>query len=149
VDRATVSVSGEVRNPGSYTIDENVTIPALIDLSDGLTQEAKQDAAYIFRTYPNGETEVIAVALDDAEFSFQDKDQLRILSERTFYDGAVISISGEVKIPLEIPFDQDITLSEVVELAGGLTFCRRFCAACCLPDGVRRAKHWRTSRDPA
>ncbi|MCH1455268.1 MAG: SLBB domain-containing protein, partial [Schleiferiaceae bacterium] len=122
VDRATVSISGEVRNPGSYTIDENVTIPALIDLSDGLTQEAKQDAAYIFRTYPNGETEVIAVSLDDAEFSFQDKDQLRVLSERTFYAGAVISISGEVKIPLEIPFDQDITLREVVELAGGLTF---------------------------
>ena len=122
VDRATISVTGEVRNPGSYTIDENLSIPALIDLSDGLTQEAKKDAAYIFRTYPNGETEVIAVSLDDAEFSFQDKDQLRILSERTFYDGAVISISGEVKIPLEIPFDQDITLSEVVELAGGLTF---------------------------
>ena len=122
VDRSTVSVAGEVRNPGSYTIDENLSIPALIDLSDGLTQEAKKDAAYIFRTYPNGETEVIAVSLDDAEFSFQDKDQLRILSERTFYDGAVISISGEVKIPLEIPFDQDITLSEVVELAGGLTF---------------------------
>ena len=122
VDRSTVSISGEVRNPGSYTIDENVTIPALIDLSDGLTQEAKQDAAYIFRTYPNGETEVIAVSLDDAEFSFQDKDQLRILSERAFYDGAVISISGEVKIPLEIPFDQDISLREVVELAGGLTF---------------------------
>ena len=122
VDRSTVRVAGEVRNPGSYTIDENLSIPALIDLSDGLTQEAKKDAAYIFRTYPNGETEVIAVSLDDAEFSFQDKDQLRILSERTFYDGAVISISGEVKIPLEIPFDQDITLSEVVELAGGLTF---------------------------
>ncbi|MDC1537783.1 SLBB domain-containing protein [Schleiferiaceae bacterium] len=122
VDRSTVSISGEVRNPGSYTIDENVTIPALIDLSNGLTQEAKQDAAYIFRTYPNGETEVIAVSLDDAEFSFQDKDQLRILSERAFYDGAVISISGEVKIPLEIPFDQDISLREVVELAGGLTF---------------------------
>jgi protein involved in polysaccharide export with SLBB domain len=76
VDRSTVSVAGEVRNPGSYTIDENLSIPALIDLSDGLTQEAKKDAAYIFRTYPNGETEVIAVSLDDAEFSFQDKDQL-------------------------------------------------------------------------
>ncbi|MDA9945217.1 SLBB domain-containing protein [Schleiferiaceae bacterium] len=122
VDRSTVSVAGEVRNPGSYTIDENLSIPALINLSDGLTQQAKKDAAYIFRTYPNGENEVIAVSLDDAEFSFQDKDQLRILSERTFYDGAVISISGEVKIPLEIPFDKDITLSEVVELAGGLTF---------------------------
>ena len=122
VDRATVSIAGEVRTPGSYTIDENVTIPALINLSDGLTREAKLDAAYVFRIYPNGETEVLPVALDDATFSFQDKDQLRILSERTYYDGAVISISGEVKIPLEMPFDQDITLSEVVELAGGLTF---------------------------
>ena len=122
VDRSTVSVAGEVRNPGSYTIDENLSIPALIDLSDGLTQEAKKDAAYIFRTYPNGETEVIAVSLDDAEFSFQDKDQLRILSERTFYDGAVISISGEVRSGLEMPYDSTITLDEVLTLAGGLTF---------------------------
>ena len=51
-----------------------------------------------------------------------DRDELRILSEKTFYDGAVISVSGEVKIPLEMPYDATITLGEVVELAGGLTF---------------------------
>ena len=122
VDRATVKVSGEVRNPSEYTIDDQVTITALIDLSNGLTQEAKTDAAYIFRTHPNGETEVLPVSLDDATFEFQDRDELRILSEKTFYDGAVINVSGEVKIPLEMPYDKDITLAEVVELAGGLTF---------------------------
>ena len=122
VDRATVKVSGEVRSPSEYTIDDQVTITALIDLSNGLTQEAKTDAAYIFRTHPNGETEVLPVSLDDATFEFQDRDELRILSEKTFYDGAVINISGEVKIPLEMPYDKDITLAEVVELAGGLTF---------------------------
>ncbi len=122
VDRATVKVSGEVRNPASYTVDEALTIQALIDLSNGLTQEAKRDAAYVFRTYPNGETEVLPVDLNDASFEFMDRDELRILSEKTFYDGAVISVSGEVKIPLEMPYDATITLAEVVELAGGLTF---------------------------
>jgi protein involved in polysaccharide export with SLBB domain len=122
VDRATVKVSGEVRNPASYTVDEALTIQALIDLSNGLTQEAKRDAAYVFRTYPNGETEVLPVDLNDTSFEFMDRDELRILSEKTFYDGAVISVSGEVKIPLEMPYDATITLAEVVELAGGLTF---------------------------
>jgi len=122
VDRATVRVTGQVRQAGEFTIDSNVTIPALIDLTNGLTREAKRDAAYVFRTYPNGETEVLPVALNDAGFVFQDRDELRILSEKTFYDGAVISVSGEVKIPLEMPYDKDITLAEVVELSGGLTF---------------------------
>ena len=122
VDRSTVRVTGEVRQGGEYTIDSNVTIPALIDLSNGLTREAKRDAAYVFRVFPNGETEVISVALDDQSFTFQDRDELRILSEKTFYDGAVISVSGEVKIPLEMPYDKSITLREAVELAGGLTF---------------------------
>jgi len=122
VDRATVSIAGEVRKPGSFTIDKYVTISSLIDLSNGLKPEAKTDMGYVFRTFPNGESEVIPVALNDEEFLFQDKDQLRILSEKTFFDGAVISISGEVKIPLEIPYDNDITLAEAVELAGGLTF---------------------------
>ena len=122
VDRSTVRVTGEVRQAGEYTIDSNITITALIDLSNGLTQEAKRDAAYVFRVYPNGETEVLPVSLDDQNFAFQDKDELRILSEKTFYNGAVISISGEVKSPLEMPYDKNITLKEVVELAGGLTF---------------------------
>ena len=122
VDRATVKVSGEVRNPASYTVDDALTIQALIDLSNGLTQEAKRDAAYVFRTYPNGETEVLPVDLNDTSFEFMDRDELRILSEKTFYDGAVISVSGEVKTPLEMPYDATITLAKVVELAGGLTF---------------------------
>jgi len=122
VDRATVKITGEVRNPSSYTIDKNVTVPALIDLSNGLTPEAKIDIAYIFRSHPDGETEVISVYLDDGSFMFQDKDELRILSKKTYFDGAVISISGEVKTPLEMPYDVNITLAEVVELAGGMTF---------------------------
>jgi len=121
-DSTIVSVSGAVRNIGSYYIDSNVTVATLINLSNGLKKEAKKDIGYVYRTYPNGETQVIPVALDNTSFTFQDRDELRILSEKTFYDGAVLSVSGEVKTPLEIPYDKNITLAQVIELAGGLTF---------------------------
>lgn len=121
-DSTVVTVSGAVRDTGMYYIDSNVTVQTLINLSNGLKRDAKKDQAYVYRTFPNGETKVLPIALNDTEFVFQDRDELRILSEKTFYDGAVLSVSGEVKIPLEMPYDANITLSQVVELAGGLTF---------------------------
>ena len=121
-DSTMVKVSGAVRNSGDYFIDSNVTIETLVNLSNGLTKEAKKDIAYVYRSYPNGATEVIQVPLTDNSFIFLDGDELRILSEKAFYDGATINVSGEVKIPLELPYDEKVTLVAVIELAGGLTF---------------------------
>ncbi|MBT3364090.1 MAG: hypothetical protein HN408_00230, partial [Flavobacteriales bacterium] len=83
--------------------------------------------AYIFRTYPDGSQEVLTldlaneIALNDP-IALMDNDQVRILSDRTYYDGAVLSISGEVRNAMEMPYDSTITLYEVLELAGGLTY---------------------------
>jgi protein involved in polysaccharide export with SLBB domain len=121
-DSTVVTVTGAVRDIGTYYIDSNVTIGTLINLSNGLKKDAKKDLGYVYRTAPNGETQVIPVALDDDGFTFQDRDELHILSEKTFYDKAVLSVSGEVKTPLELPYDKNITVAQVVELAGGLTF---------------------------
>ncbi|MDA0843651.1 MAG: SLBB domain-containing protein, partial [Bacteroidetes bacterium] len=121
-DSTIVKVSGAVRDSGVYFIDSNVTIETLINLSNGLTKDAKKDLAYVYRRYPDGATEVIPVPLTDNSFMFLDGDELRVLSEQTFFDGATINVSGEVKIPLELPYDKSITLAAVIELAGGLTF---------------------------
>ena len=121
-DSTVVTVTGAVRDTGIYYIDSNVTIETLINLSNGLKKDAKKDLGYVYRTAPNGETQVIPVALDDVGFTFQDRDELHILSEKTFYDKAVLSVSGEVKTPLELPYDKNITVAQVIELAGGLTF---------------------------
>ena len=121
-DSTVVTVTGAVRDTGIYYIDSNVTIETLINLSNGLKKGAKKDLGYVYRTAPNGETQVIPVALDDVGFTFQDRDELHILSEKTFYDKAVLSVSGEVKTPLELPYDKNITVAQVIELAGGLTF---------------------------
>jgi len=121
-DSTVVTVTGAVRDTGLYYIDSNVTIGTLINLSNGLKKDAKKDLGYVYRTAPNGETQVIPVALDDVGFTFQDRDELHILSEKTFYDKAVLSVSGEVKTPLELPYDKNITVAQVIELAGGLTF---------------------------
>ena len=121
-DSTIVKVSGAVRDSGYYFIDSNVTIETLINLSNGLQKDAKRDVAYVYRRFPNGETEVIPVSLDQSSFMFQDGDELKILKEKTFYDGAVLSVSGEVQSPLELPYDKNITLNDVIELSGGLTF---------------------------
>ena len=121
-DSTVVTVTGAVRDTGIYYIDSNVTIETLINLSNGLKKDAKKDLGFVYRTAPNGETQVIPVALDDVGFTFQDRDELHILSEKTFYDKAVLSVSGEVKTPLELPYDKNITVAQVIELAGGLTF---------------------------
>ena len=127
IDASTVSIVGAVRNPIELTVDSAVTVKALIDLADGLKKDARMDQAYIFRTYPDGSQEILTldlakeIAVEDP-MPLMDKDQVRILSERTYYDGAVLSISGEVRNGLEMPYDSTITLDEVLTLAGGLTF---------------------------
>ena len=121
-DSTVVRVSGAVRNIGQYFIDSNVTVQTLINLSNGLSQEAKADLGYVYRIEPNGETKVIPIALDNTDFIFQNRDELRILKAQTNYNDAVINISGEVKTPLELPYDRNITLHDVIDLAGGLTF---------------------------
>ena len=127
IDASTVSIVGAVRNPVELTVDSAVTVKALIDLADGLKKDARIDKAYIFRTYPDGSQEILSLDLAaeiavDNPTPLMDKDQVRILSERTYYDGAVLSISGEVRNGLEMPYDSTITLDEVLNLAGGLTF---------------------------
>ena len=121
-DSTVVRVSGAVRNIGQYFIDSNVTVQTLINLSNGLSQEAKADLGYVYRIEPNGETKVIPIALDNTDFIFQNRDELRILKAQSNYNDAVINISGEVKTPLELPYDKNITLHDVIDLAGGLTF---------------------------
>ena len=127
VDASTVSIVGAVRNPIELTVDSAVTVKALIDLANGLKKDARTDQAYIFRTYPDGSQEILTldlaaeIAVEDP-MPLMDKDQVRILSERTYYDGAVLSISGEVRNGLEMPYDSTITLDEVLTSSGGLTF---------------------------
>ena len=127
IDASTLSIVGAVRNPITLTVDSAMTVKALIDLSNGLKKDARIDLAYIFRTYPDGSQEVLTldlaneIALNDP-IALMDNDQVRILSDRTYYDGAVLSISGEVRNAMEMPYDSTITLYEVLELAGGLTY---------------------------
>ena len=66
----------------------------------GSKQEAKSDLGYVYRIEPNGETKVIPIALDNKDFLFQDKDELRILSEKhkLILMMHLLNISGEVKI---------------------------------------------------
>ena len=61
-----------------------------------------------------------------------DKDQVRILSERTYYDGACLSISGEVRMAWKCLTILPL-LRRSTKLAGGLTFAGDSARIDCLP----------------
>jgi polysaccharide export outer membrane protein len=62
-----VYVSGEVKNPGSFPYNRDLTLLRAITLAGGFTQWAKKDRVDILRDTPQGTPRVITVDVTDVE----------------------------------------------------------------------------------
>lgn len=62
-----VYVSGEVKNPGSFPYNRDLTLLRAITLAGGFTQWAKKDKVDILREGPQGSPKVITVDVTDVE----------------------------------------------------------------------------------
>ena len=122
VDETRISVQGMVREPGDFSLDSNVTVSALIDLSRGFRDEALQEKVFVFRKTRNGETRTIAI--DEANYGtayLQDLDRLFVAQVEGVSKAAYISISGEVNESQLVPYDAGFTLIDLVAVASGTT----------------------------
>ncbi|GAB5465072.1 MAG: hypothetical protein Kapaf2KO_05080 [Candidatus Kapaibacteriales bacterium] len=64
-DITVVSIKGEIRKPGYYKVDQNTSIPDIIDMAGGLTEEAYLPLGYINR--PNKTLEPLDYRMDYLE----------------------------------------------------------------------------------
>ncbi|MGK0365265.1 MAG: protein involved in polysaccharide export with SLBB domain [Saprospiraceae bacterium] len=129
-DAADVSVSGAVRDGGSYDYDENLTIADVVYLSGGLTQDATE-IAYIKRRDLTNNKIIDYIAVDvfaalanpdsTVNIALSPKDELIIYSKERFSDAFNVSISGAVREPGTYDYDDNLTVADVVYLSGGLT----------------------------
>ena len=62
-----VYVSGEVKNPGSFPYNRDLTLLRAITLAGGFTQWAKKDRVDILRDTPHGTPKVLTVDVTDVE----------------------------------------------------------------------------------
>ena len=118
-----VIVNGAVFRPGTFSLTEEMTVKNLIDKAEGLKSDVFFDKAYVTRTNEDYSTSTIALNLKDElknpNFILQEEDVLNILSINDLSEENYIEISGQVNNPGIFPFSKNITLSDLILLAGG------------------------------
>ena len=131
VDAYSVIVSGAVRNPGEFALNnEDLKLSDVIFLSNGLLPVA-EDFGYIIRKGPGeltGEYININVktAIDNPlsadNIALQANDKVVVFNRNSFSEEFKVSISGAVKQSGEFQFVTDMTIKDLVNRAGGLAF---------------------------
>ena len=127
-----VSVSGQVRAPGSYPLGEGMRISDLLRAGGSLSEDAYASRAEIARyRIVDGEfreTDVIEIDLaailrgeGGADLALMEHDNLRISAIPSWDTLWSITLEGEVRFPGEYRIRRGETLTQVLQRAGGLT----------------------------
>ena len=95
-----VFIGGEVRNEGYYEVNEGTVLSELITIAGGLTENADTEKLQFTKVLVNGDYIVI--------------------KELPAVEKIYVSIRGEVKYPNVYYVDENITVMELINLAGGL-----------------------------
>lgn len=133
----TLTITGEVMNPGTYEYADNTTIEDLIIMAGGLTDMASTGKVDVSRRIRNPKSTKKQNKIAES-FTFSLKDGLMIDEERNFilqpYDvvhvrrspafhtARNIIVTGEVNYEGGFTLEsKDVRLSDIIRLAGGLT----------------------------
>jgi protein involved in polysaccharide export with SLBB domain len=120
-----VSVTGEIDFPGTYALEKNLDLAALLFKTQP-KRTARMDVAFVIRKKTDGATQMIQVNLNEVvqgknqPFLLQPRDQLIVFKQERFVDALSVKITGAVRDPNAQPFSKGFKLSEYLLLSGGL-----------------------------
>jgi polysaccharide export outer membrane protein len=127
LDRYTnrVEVIGAVFRPGIYAIDGNVkTVSELIKASEGLREDAYIERAILKRLGKNLDPVLLPINLDSVrrgfDISLEREDVLIIKSISELREIKTVEIQGRVNIPGKYDFAQNMSINDLIVLAGGM-----------------------------
>ncbi len=124
-----VSITGYVKKPGVYELTpKGMHIKDLVIKADSLLKEAFVDKGILIRTLPSEKKEIYGFNVSSAlkgdpqnNLALQNRDEVRIFNQQTFFPARNVEISGEIKLPGIYTRFKDMTVAELITLAGGLT----------------------------
>ena len=125
-DPPTITVTGEVRDPGDHVTNGATYLRDAVYLAGGATPDALLSDAQVFRKTDDGKLKVISVNLakalagdDKDNLLLEPKDRLFVHRNLEKVDPPTVIIAGEVARPGKYPLGQDISAAGLVRLAGG------------------------------
>ena len=123
----TVSVSGEVRLPGTYRTSGQASLRDAVFLAGGLLPDASVDGAQLFRINPDGTSKIFSVNLREAlngttgdNILLQPRDRLLIHRNALRVDASTVEITGDVAKPGRYPYTGNMRAEDLIRAAGGL-----------------------------
>jgi protein involved in polysaccharide export with SLBB domain len=121
-----VEIIGSVFRPGVYSLDQGLTLSGLIKKAEGVTEDAFLNRGYINRLNPD-KTQYfvsfdVAKILSGAEkdIPLTREDKVTISSIFDLREEYKVTIQGEVRAPGTFDYADNLTLVDVVQMAGGL-----------------------------
>lgn len=124
-----IDISGNVRKPGAYELlGSNMTVRDLVQKADNFFPDTFTDEAILIRTLPSEKKEAISFNLKKAmegdpvnNLVLQNRDEVRIFNIENFHPTRMVEIIGEIKIPGKYPRFENMTVTDLIVLSGGLT----------------------------
>jgi polysaccharide export outer membrane protein len=122
--RNTVTLKGEVNQPGTFELRDGTTLSQLLDRAQGFQPWALTDRVKVSRPIAQtGRREIFSVDMstDSARsFAVREYDEVTVLDGRLAYPAGRITVSGALVKSGMQPYAQGQTLKDVIDQAGGL-----------------------------
>jgi protein involved in polysaccharide export with SLBB domain len=128
-----VTLTGEVRRPGTYQLAPGQRLSEIVNQAGGLLETAFLDRAEIVRTYEDERREQIAVDLRplfgpqagqadlSADYVLEPRDEITVYSIWALRDPQRVSVYGAVRTAGSYELRENMTLRDLLLRAGGLT----------------------------
>ncbi|MEP2937357.1 MAG: SLBB domain-containing protein [Gilvibacter sp.] len=122
-----VEIIGSVYRPGPYEYTNGLTVKDLIEKAAGLNEGTFMERGLLFRLKDDGFTrELISFDLSDVmdgsnPIALQPDDSVRLFNSSTLTDSYTISIDGAVRQPSRFPYIENMSVQDLVILAGGFS----------------------------
>ena len=118
-----VAISGMVKHPGLFERSDSTTLRTLVEHGELLPQDVYYDRANLFRRYNDRRIDIIPVNLNEVvaghfDMTLQDLDSLHIYSIDEVRRREYVYIDGEVKNPGKFRLYDNMTLADLIFLAG-------------------------------
>lgn len=123
-----VALFGQVKHPGYYERDSTTRVSHIIEQGQLQPYDVYYDRADLFRRHPDGHLEVMPVNLSavvtsdtDADRLLKDRDSIYVYSIDEVERDKWVYIEGEVRRPGRYRLFKNITVEDLVFLAGSYT----------------------------
>ncbi len=120
-----VEISGAVFRPGTFELTKGLTLSQLIKQADGLKEDAFMNRGYIIRLNADNTTSVVSFDVanvlknSSADIALQREDMVQISSIFDLREEYKVSIGGEVRAPGTFRYADNMTVKDLVQMAGG------------------------------